>query len=922
MQAETVPSGEQGTLSFQDLILKGVTWLMDQWATALSLLAMMATVTYAILIADLKSQEGGAAALNLAGYQRTLIERGVVLTYKLAESQTHADRQQIRQQIVETMTLLENQHSYLREGKRLIRQGPRLLAEPGELAPELYRMYFGEELNLDRKVTEYLMTMRKLLSKPMDQVAPDDPEFRYLRSEGPEQILQGMDKVVAYYQQDADFRLQNTQNLQLVTLTMLLFSLVVGGTFMLKPLVQRLQDSMGNLQTQRDFNENIINTAQALIVALDAQGRIVLFNRFAQEITGWMEEEIRGEDFFERFFAEEERAKLREVFETVMQRGFAEEGGVETPMRIRSEETVDIIWHNTVVRDPASKQAVLFLATGDDITERKRAEDRLQLTLAELEKLSARLQEEVNLAATLQHSILPSPEIALPGVQGIATLVTSSEVGGDYYDYFQVGGYHSVMLIGDVSGHGVAAGTVVSAAKAGLYPLVAEGLVRPAEILRSLNETMLATAHQTLLMTMGCLSLDSRNGRLRFANAGHVLPYLKRRGEQEWSMIEGTGLPLGKSLDTDYLAVEKELELDIGDRVFFFTDGVVEQESPRGEPFGYDRLEAVLRQHGDAEPRVLQERILAALRAYSGREHFDDDVTVAVVEHTDRVEAEAGRDDASDQQLIRVSEGFYRKARQDHFSSPTSRQLVVFMSEGEFHDLLPRLSADGIRRVLPRDDEFYQRLGWEQLLAQHHQSPDDDLYGLIRDRTVERQFQLTHSDEKLFLMEESRAWLEELGMLSPDHLDAVLLVMDEMVENSLYGAPRDGQNRPFYIKGSERGLGTNEQVRINLTVGPKTVGLSVTDNWGTLTPAIFLDHLTHTLAEGVDPGVGGAGLYLMWRMSDYLQVRVTPHHRTQITTLWDLNRPLQVGLKTGFQFLYHSEYDEVVSHDAGRYAFH
>jgi sigma-B regulation protein RsbU (phosphoserine phosphatase) len=187
---------------------------------------------------------------------------------------------------------------------------------------------------------------------------------------------------------------------------------------------------------------------------------------------------------------------------------------------------------------------------------------------------------------------------------------------------------------------------------------------------------------------------------------------------------------------------------------------------------------------------------------------------------------------------------------------------------------------------------------------------------------MERQFQLTHSDDKLFFMEETRAWLEDLGVLEPDHLDSILIVLDEMVENCLYGAPRDGQSRPFFVKGATRALSDNEQVRIDVAVGPETIGLSVTDNWGTLTPAIFLDHLTHTLEKGVEAGIGGAGLYLMWRMSDYLQVRVTPHRRTQITTLWDLSRPLQIGLKTGFQFLYHSEYDEVVSHDAGRFTFH
>ncbi|MBP1150521.1 MULTISPECIES: SpoIIE family protein phosphatase [unclassified Methylocaldum] len=920
MEPGKFPLSQQTPSKMQGFFRESLGWALDQYGTVLGLLAMTAVVSYAVLIADLRSQEGSAAALNLAGHERMLVERGVVLAMKMTATESHVERQAIRQQMVDTISLFENMHGYLRNGDRLVRQGPRLLAEPGELAPELRLIYFEDPIKLDQQINAYIEAIRKLLSRPVDAVNSDDPYFQYLTSDAPEKILSGLDKVVAYYQQNADFRLQNTQDLQGVMLALFLFALAFGGMGLLNPLVKRLKDSMANLQAQRDFNENIINTAQALIIGLDTRGKIILFNRYAQEISGWTEDEVRGSEFFAMLFTPEQQGQMRVLFDDVVQGGLSGETGTEVPMRIRSEELVDIIWHATVVRDQDSKQPVLFLITGDDITERKRAEDRLQATLVELEKLSSRLQEEINLAAALQHSILPSPDIVLPGVHGVASLTTSSEVGGDYYDYYKVGGYYAVMVIGDVSGHGVAAGTMVSAAKAGLYPLANEGVTRPAEILRSLNETMLATAHQSLLMTMGCLSLDSRTGHLRFANAGHVLPYLKRRGDKHWTMIEGGGLPLGKSRDSDYLSVELDLQLDIGDRIFLYTDGVVEQESARGEPFGYERLEAILNENAEAEPRVLEEKILAALKAYGGRDHFDDDVTVAVLEHTDRVEVQAARDEDS-AQLIRITEGFYR-GQSDHFTSPTSRQLVVFLSEGEFHDLLPRLSVDGIRRVLPRDDAFYHRLGWEHLLSQHQASPDDDIYCLVPGRVAERQFQLTHSDDKLFFMEEGRAWLEELGVMAPDQLESILLVLDEMVENSLYGAPRDGQSRPFYLKGTTRNLSENEHVRIHLAVGSDTIGLSVTDNWGTLTPAIFLDHLTHTLAKGVEAGIGGAGLYLMWRMSDYLQVRVTPHRRTQITTLWDLSRPLQVGLKTGFQFLYHSEHDEVVSHDSGRFTFH
>jgi PAS domain S-box-containing protein len=917
MKAEPlIPETKTVTLGAGGLLRRAIAYALDQYVTVLTFMGVLAGVIYIILIADLQSQEGGTAAVNLAAQQRMLAQRAEFLTLQLISTHSHPERQKIRQEMLETLAIFESQHNYLRDGARLIRQGPRLLAEPGVLAPELRTIFFEAPLKLDRDINTYILAVKGLLGTPIDKADENDSNVRAILSETADRILDGLDKVVTFHQREADFRLKNTQNLQSVSLAMIIFALFVSGSLILRPLVMRLKDSMASLKTQKDFSDNVINTAQALIVGVDPHGRVALFNRYAQEITGWMEEEVRGSKFFERFFAPQDRAVLEASFKAMMGGERADETGVETPVLIRSEETVDVVWHNTVILDPETRKPALFLATGDDITERKRAENRLQQTLGELERLSARLQGEVNLAAALQQSILPSPKIDLPGVQGQATLITASEVGGDYYDYYPVSGYQSVFLIGDVSGHGVAAGAMVSAAKGGLYPLMNEGVHSPAEILRSLNQTILVTARQSLLMTMSCLSLDGRTGHLRFANAGHVLPYLRRRGESAWAMLEGaSGLPLGKSADVDYLALEQELTLEIGDRLFLFTDGLVEQESPLGEPFGYDRLERALREHGDATPQELHDIILGQLRRHCGAEGFEDDVTLAVIEHSDRVEIQAAGEVSSDQ-LIRISEGIYRGHR-ERFASPISRQLVVFVSEGEFHDLLPRMAMDGIRRVLPRDDAFYHRLGWESLLAQHHLSPIEDVYALTPDRMDARQFQLTHSDDKLFLMEETRAWLDELGILDEDHLDGALVVMDEMIENCLYAAPRDGQSRPYHEKGATRELSPNESIRIDVVAGPSTLGMMATDNWGTLTPSTYLDYLTHTLRSGVEAGVGGAGLYLMWRMSDYLQIRVAPRRQTQITTLWDLNRPLAVGLRTGFQFLYHSEFDEVVTHELG-----
>ena len=412
-----------------------------------------------------------------------------------------------------------------------------------------------------------------------------------------------------------------------------------------------------------------------------------------------------------------------------------------------------------------------------------------------------------------------------------------------------------------------------------------------------------------LLMTMACIRLDARNGHLTFANAGHVLPYLRRKNDREWNMIEASGLPLGKSAEADFSSTESEIQIEVGDRLFLFTDGVVEEESPMGEAFGYERLEALLNQYGDAEPEVLYEQILVALCLHCGGGSFTDDITMLLVNHTDRVLNQATSDlEASD--IIRVSEDFYRKA--EHAIPRISRQFVVFLAEGEFSDLFSRFTHDGICRLLPKHDPLYERLGWDRFLTQHREGLDGDLHCLTAKSALKRQFQLTHSDDKLFFMDEITAWLSENNLPDSDYSNALVMLLGEMLENSLYAAPRDGQDKTYYVKGEGRELKENEEISVDVTLDNGVLGLMVTDNWGTLSPATFLKHLEHAMQDGIVAGAGGGGLYMMWRMSDYLQIRVHPHRKTQVTVLWDLNKPFEMNANTGFQCLYHSEREEVM----------
>ncbi|MDP3838796.1 MAG: SpoIIE family protein phosphatase [Methylococcales bacterium] len=889
----------------RDIFQRIINNMMGQYVTVLLVLGAVSTVTYLILITDIRDQEGNARLVKMSTEQGLMIsDINIALTQKTYLTNT-ADLHKLNARVLSTQLQLTQDHEALKSGYRFVKEKDRLIQTRGQLSPELRALYFDGSNSIDHLMHAYLSIVRELQRMPADTLKLDNEALNKLLFTLSPPLLDALDRASLLQQRQSEFMLGSTANKQNLIFTISIGTLFLVGALLLQPMVARLKDSALKMKQEKAFADNVINTTQALIIGVDQQGKVVLFNHFAEDNSGWSEEEVRGKNFFEQFIPEKDQTELLNLFTDMMSGAVEYADDIETQMLVSTNDLLNIIWSPTVIKEGKSATPVMFLATGLDITDRKEAEQKVTKANAELAQLTSRLQGEVNLAATLQRSILPPPRIDLPGMQGKATLLTSSEVGGDYYDYYKVAGHHSVLLIGDVSGHGVAAGTMVGAAKAGVYPLIHEGITSPIEILNSLNETMRATAQQSLLMTMACLSLDARNGKLVFANAGHVLPYLLRHKAKHWEMLEASGLPLGKSIDSDYSATAIELMLEVGDRLFLYTDGLAEEESPTGEAFGYDRLEALLNANVDADPETLHDIIMDALRIHCRGTAYTDDVTIVVVTHSDRVIQAAATNEVSD--IIRISENFYRQG--DHPIPRISKEYVVFLAEHTYADLLTRFSQDGICRILPRHNDFCKKLGWEHLLNQHHETPNDDLYVLIPEMPEYRQFQLTHTEDKVFIMEEIQSWLRDHKHLPSDHIEALMIILDEMTENSLYAAPRDGKGVAYYVKGESRALSEHEEVRIDIAVTKDMLGLMITDNWGTLMPSVFLKNISRAMDEGVEAGIGGAGLYMMWRLSDYLQIRVHPQKRTQVTTLWNINGVIDMNVDSGIQFLYHSEYE-------------
>ncbi len=256
------------------------------------------------------------------------------------------------------------------------------------------------------------------------------------------------------------------------------------------------------------------------------------------------------------------------------------------------------------------------------------------LLLESLERMSARIRDEVAEARRIQQALLPSTTFSFRDITVTAGLTTSSEVGGDFYDYFTVGDDRLGLVIGDVSGHGVQAGMVTTAAKASLHTLLALDVTEPAALLAGMNKAIATTTCQTLLMTCLIAVIHVADNRLTMANAGHNFPYRHDGRTGVLTRLDTlSGFPLGLDAGSSY--EEFQVSFQRGDSLICYTDGIIECEDHAGEFFGYERLENLLRSHCPAEPSFLGALLHDQACAFTGTTDFQDDVTLLIAAHVD-----------------------------------------------------------------------------------------------------------------------------------------------------------------------------------------------------------------------------------------------------------------------------------------------
>jgi len=236
------------------------------------------------------------------------------------------------------------------------------------------------------------------------------------------------------------------------------------------------------------------------------------------------------------------------------------------------------------------------------------------------------MEEELNIARSIQLKLLPSEPPVLERYEVAAMSLSSKQVGGDYYDFLHRGTYLAI-AVADVSGKGVPASLLMASLQASLRSNM-DRMEWPVEVVSKLNEMMCVTTTEDKFATLfyGCLDMDK--DVLNYTNAGHVFPVVIK-SHHRVETLDYSGLILGVVPEFRY--EHKRLALSPGDTLVVTTDGVTEAENSRGDLFGDERLNVLLPRLWGMSAREVMDRIVEHVNIFTGPKGAGDDLTILVL---------------------------------------------------------------------------------------------------------------------------------------------------------------------------------------------------------------------------------------------------------------------------------------------------
>ena len=239
-----------------------------------------------------------------------------------------------------------------------------------------------------------------------------------------------------------------------------------------------------------------------------------------------------------------------------------------------------------------------------------------------------KMEQELNVAASIQKMILPETLPKIEGYDLAGTNIPSKEVGGDYYDCFDLGNGKYALIIADVAGKGIGAALLVSTLDAALYSYL-EFDIPLTEMADRLNKLIFKSSPSDKYITFFIAILDAKSGELDIVNAGHNPIFLLRQnGELE--KLEAGGVGLGM-FDFGIPFTGQKSIMNTGDKLFLYTDGIPEAMNEKEEEYSDEKMMKFFLDHSESSSQVFIDALVKDVKEYSGTALQSDDITSMIL---------------------------------------------------------------------------------------------------------------------------------------------------------------------------------------------------------------------------------------------------------------------------------------------------
>lgn len=241
-----------------------------------------------------------------------------------------------------------------------------------------------------------------------------------------------------------------------------------------------------------------------------------------------------------------------------------------------------------------------------------------------------RLEKELDVARDIQKKILPGKDPEFSNLSISSVFIPAFEVGGDYYDFFEISKNKLGFIIADVSGKGISAAFIMAEVK-GIFSSLSRMIETPKEIIIKANEILLNTLNKKSFVSALYGIIDFEKEELNFVRAGHCPALLVRDNKIQTFKPSGLGLGLTNSVDFNTHLEEIKINLKEADTFAFYTDGITEAKNKDFEDFGEERFSNILVDHKDKNVSGIANEVIKEVSLFSSSHHQYDDITLVIL---------------------------------------------------------------------------------------------------------------------------------------------------------------------------------------------------------------------------------------------------------------------------------------------------